>query len=309
MSNTYQYINLDDAANDVILGADLPQYGQSDYFISTNGLLENATINGGEGDDTISIQERAGSGGNYIYGGNGNDSISVNAQYFSDSSISGSAGRDIPATIQADTIFSGEGNDTIVAKFNDVVYTGKGDDLIVFQSPAGPDRPLNGAHGASIQVGDGNEIYSGQGGDTVIGSNYEDEIYGNIGYDSLSGGYGDDLLQGNQGNDTINGGGGNDSLFGGKVNDVFVFGGYDGNDTIGDFNAADDKLLFVSGFTGNISAADVHITDVVENGVAGAKVEYTSHATSGSLAGTSHVDSIFIRGANAAAVSQDLLFS
>ena len=53
---------------------------------------------------------------------------------------------------------------------------------------------------------------------------------------------GKDTLYGDAGDDTINGGEGDDTLAGGTGSDTFVFGPDTGNDTITDFDAANDTI-------------------------------------------------------------------
>lgn len=142
------------------------------------------------------------------------------------------------------------GNDILHGDMgNDYLYGGIGDDIL---------------HG-----GIGNDILSGG-----MGNDY---LYGNKGDDKLFGNDGDDTLVDYYGNNTFIGGKGNDLLFsistaghnelqGGEGNDIFYCGlgtnllyGEQGNDTfnflcyngvksynlIFDFNANEDKIIFV----------------------------------------------------------------
>ena len=91
------------------------------------------------------------------------------------------------------------------------------------------------------------------------------DLIGDGGNNILVGGAGDDILTGAAGNDTLVGSGGNDTF-------VFSLAGDDGDDTITDFDSANDVLKFTdvidSGDGGNIDLVDLtsHITGVTDNG-------------------------------------------
>ena len=143
-------------------------------------------------------------------------------------------------TPEPDTIEGGEGNDTIAGDW--------GDDI------------LGGA--------EGDDWIDGEGGDDVIeGGPGDDDLYGGDGDNTLEGGPGNDWLQTEKGLDTLEGGPGADTLLGGRDADVFVYGpgSDDGNvDTLGDFNPAENDLLFLGelledgGYAGDGSAASLN---------------------------------------------------
>lgn len=113
--------------------------------------------------------------------------------------------------------------------FDHIMITGDGG-----QSITGTDGAdyADGAQGNDAVSGeDGNdELRGGNGDDTVTGGAGNDHLYGGDGNDRLSGGAGDDTLNGGTGNDVIQGGDGNDSLHG-MWGDNVLDGG-DGNDTL-----------------------------------------------------------------------------
>ena len=84
-----------------------------------------------------------------------------------------------------------------------------------------------------------NDVLAGD--DTLRGGSGNDKLYGGRGADALFGGSGADLLKGGAGADRLQGGPGNDTLDGGAGADTFVLTAA-GNDTILDFNAAEDKI-------------------------------------------------------------------
>ena len=96
-------------------------------------------------------------------------------------------------------------------------------------------------------------LSGGPGDDRLLGGNHPDVLRGGTGDDRLSGGAGGDLLQGGDGNDTLNGGPGEDRLVGGRGRDIFGFTPGDsslGNgDVISDFSPADDDFIGLLGFS------------------------------------------------------------
>ncbi len=183
--------------------ADRLEGGQGNDFLEGEGGLD--TIFGGVGND-------------WAFGGAGNDRIFGGTQ---EDIIDGGAGEDLLyGEAGFDTIFGGDGSDE--------VYGGAQADRLLGQS------------GEDIIFGeDGRDrIWGGDDNDTICGGNSDDLVFGELGNDMIHGGEGNDRLYGNAGFDTIEGGAGDDILFGGFNADNFVFKPGDGNDRIGDFDAA-----------------------------------------------------------------------
>jgi Ca2+-binding RTX toxin-like protein len=107
-------------------------------------------------------------------------------------------------------------------------------------------------------------LYGGIGRDWASGDQGRDALFGGAGFDNLTGDAGNDLLDGGTDGDALFGGAGNDTLYGGDGNDG-LFGGGGKNDLfggtggdwfwitsqkglarIGDFNPAEDLLVFSS---------------------------------------------------------------
>jgi Ca2+-binding RTX toxin-like protein len=103
----------------------------------------------------------------------------------------------------------------------DQLYGGQGDDTIY------------GGGGADVLDG-------GQGDDVLYGGTGADQLEGGQGDDELYGGAGDDYIEAGQGDDYIEGGAGNDVLVGGQGEDTFVFRAGDGNDIILDLGEQDE---------------------------------------------------------------------
>ncbi len=122
------------------------------------------------------------------------------------------------------TIGTGEVDDG-----NDVLVGGTGDDELF--GGTGDDE-LDGGTGDDLLVGgDGND-------NALVGGDGDDELFGGTGDDELYGENGDDLLVGGDGQDMLTGGSGDDT---------FVFGPGSGDDTITDFDLANDILSLTDG--------------------------------------------------------------
>lgn len=83
---------------------------------------------------------------------------------------------------------------------------------------------LTGAAARTGGVSNVRNVYAGQAGDTLIGSNGPNILVGNGGNDTLTANAGNDILLGGAGNDVMNGGDGRDILIGGSGSDS-VHGG------------------------------------------------------------------------------------
>ncbi|GAA0649647.1 hypothetical protein GCM10009424_27910 [Sphingomonas ursincola] len=124
---------------------------------------------------------------------------------------------------------------------------------------------LNGTAGEDTLYGlTGNDTLNGLGGhDELWGGIGNDRLFGGEGNDQLSGGLGNDLLDGGTGDDRLSGDGGNDTLTGGAGRDSFSFSFLAGNDTIMDFNTAEDSILLDSG----VDIVRTRVRDVNRDGV------------------------------------------
>jgi len=98
---------------------------------------------------------------------------------------------------------------------------------------------------------------------TLTGNAGDNILFGASGNDVLNGGAGNDAFAAGAGNDVIDGGTGNDSMSGGAGDDTFVFSaaGF-GNDTINDFNPAEDVLQFSPSLFANFQAAIANAQNV-----------------------------------------------
>lgn len=167
----------------------------------------------------------------------------------------GTSGEDeLSGVIGSDMLFGGAGNDTLAgAGGNDTLGGGGGNDQI----DGGDDNDL---------------IWGGAGNDTLQGGAGNDQLFNGKGDDNVSGGDGDDILWAGTGDDTLTGGNGADT---------FIFGKNSGNDTLTDFDIAEDTLHLAYSGAGFTSLADVEAaaTDTAMDGTSGLLIDLGSGQT------------------------------
>jgi len=158
-----------------------------------------------------------------VHAGDGNDTVVIASSVTVPTFVLGEGGDDTLTTngVRTDSLFGGDGNDTLTAGGgDDELFGGDGADL------------LNGGAGNDNLSGEaGNDTLNGGGGDDFLDGGEDDDV--------LNGGGGNDELHGRTGNDTITGDGGDDFVFGEEGNDVLfgsggrdVFVGGDGDDSL-----------------------------------------------------------------------------
>ena len=174
---------------------------------SNGGLAQ-----GNQGDDNIATLGQA-----TLYGGQGNDTLSVtelNHTHF----LQGNKGDDLLIGGTADTLLGGQGNDSITG--GGILDGNLGNDTISgfgqLLGEGGDDTiQSTGVGRATISGGDGNDsLTPSDGGDSVSGDAGADYITdaNSSGGNYMSGGDGDDTLIGGLGGDTLTGDAGNDSI-------------------------------------------------------------------------------------------------
>ena len=138
---------------------------------------------------------------------------------------------------------SGGGNDIVLGGSGGDVLTSDGDFDVVLGGSGADSIDVRGG-GAVVRGGSGNDTISGSNANTdvLLGDEGDDVIRGYGGADVIYGGAGRDMLYGGAGDDWIIGGGDADDMTGGSGADTFVIGTGHGDDTIHDFDTANDRI-------------------------------------------------------------------
>lgn len=271
----------------------------SDFVpLSTDGYFGKNILDGGDGNDTITAASitdtMIGGAGNdslnglftSASGGDGNDTINGINNGTSPATLDGGNGNDylIGGKTGPNFFAGGAGNDTIFYGTTGDKLIGdlSGDDYISATSVAVStgSTPLlifdNTGNNFFLGSPNADSIVGGTGNDFMFGGTGNDTLLGADGNNTLAGGSGDNYIVGGSGNDSIIGLGGSDGMLGGAGSDSFVyFSTADGAtstntnpDFIGDYNAAEDKLLInktgfgigAGGNPGQALAVDLNFT-------------------------------------------------
>ncbi|MBG1261970.1 beta strand repeat-containing protein [Nostoc commune] len=248
----------------------------NDLIVGTNGndTIErfsggNDTIDGGKGDDFLSVYYSTTKGISSTFNATTNiGSITAGTDGVSYKNIER---LNIFDTAYDDLIVGSNGNDTLSTRGgNDTIDGGKGDDVLSvnYTDLATNDnigKGMTSIFNATTKIGSitvgGNPVtykvsYKNIERLDILGTDYDDSIAGSNGNDTLRGGLG---------NDTLTGGKGNDSLYGEYGTDTFAFNSFnEGVDTIYDFNFSNqfettNELIQVSagGFGGGLSSGSL----------------------------------------------------
>ena len=187
----------------------------SGTFVDT-GVAE-TDIAGSSGADVITAHDDGGKitgddGDDTLIGGAGDDDLRGNN---GEDDISGGAGNDILRGGDGDDIVSGgTGDDHIFGEAGaDTLDGGDGVDTLRYNSDT---------DGLNVNLTDNTVTGAGSDGDTI--SNFEN-IQTGSGDDTLIGSSADNTLQSNDGDDTLEGRGGDDAIRGGDGNDTAVYSG------------------------------------------------------------------------------------
>ena len=254
------------ADRDILFGDVGRTMGQASGFTPRGG---NDTLDGGVGNDMLygdagnHLEGGAVGGGDLLFGGADNDVLIGDAGW---SMFPGARGGN-------DELFGDDGDDWLYGDARQVLQAQAGNDTL--EGGIGNDSLFGDAGGFFWQgaVGGDDILKGGADHDLLVGDAGRDMSNGTHGgNDTLEGGDGDDTLFGDSlgrdsglgGNDTLDGGAGSDTLIGGSGEDSFRLdfagGGFD-QDTVMDFLAAEDILIFegVGGASGG--AADLASLD------------------------------------------------
>jgi Ca2+-binding RTX toxin-like protein len=272
--------------DDLVLGtsgANLNGDGDADV-ITPNGV-EELSLNGNGGLDTLSAAGGLGAGGAleqrvFIGGGDGNDMMTggdgpdyLDGSNDSDTIVGGPGNDDVYGGPGIDSLQGGSDQDFLTGEQgNDVVDGGPGDDTFaatadpdgndVFTGGDGYDKVSYSIRGtAALDVN-----LDGLANDGRVGAEFDnvgqdvENVLGSKGPNVLMGTAADNDLSGDQGADTLNGGGGNDFITGGTEGDIL--NGADGNDYL----SAGDGPDQLNGQAGNDTLVGGNGNDVQTGG-------------------------------------------
>lgn len=260
-----------DEGNDSFIG------GAGDDIVA-GGLGNDLLVGGGIDEGTVlqlltASGDSDDDGNDTLYGGGGNDTLLGGG--WDDGAVNDNgvynAGEEVTDGSDDNQLWAGVGDDLVHgAAGDDVLGGGLGDDTLM--GGAGADTIYGGADAAGSGINDvivggagADVLFASGGNDSVDGGDGGDLIFGGLGDDTIVGGSGNDDLYSAGGNDVVSGGIGNDTLWGGAGDDIFTGGdGSDvfvfaktGDDTVEDFNVAEDELRLVSTETDFTTADDV----------------------------------------------------
>ncbi len=212
----------------------------ADTFIVGGANVTHDEIDGGAGDDTLSLT----------------DDVANTLGVFDATDL---------ASLTSDGTVSVAEDGTVSFDLGDASYTASnfesieinGTTFSLTEEEPVPDNVITGNDR-------GNLLISGSGNDSLVGNGGNDWMFGNSGNDTLDGGSGNDLMFGGSGDDSLDGGEGCDILFAGSGDDTLdggsglnILSGGRGNDTfkftfgeagknttfITDFGRGDDQLV------------------------------------------------------------------
>lgn len=255
-------------ANDTAYGGD----GNDTAFMGggndvAHGEIGNDLLNGEDGDDQLF----GGTGADSLYGGlgadalDGGDDADVIHGSSGDVVVGGEGGTDNDTLVatnvirviygggndEAGTLYFNDGGSLVFSQIETLHLNGGNPDGIIFGT-SGADSIGAGyvdANGDVIDNGDAifgtpgsddDEVYGGDGNDTIASLAGNDSVYGGNNDDQITSGTGNDYVQGDAGNDQIDGEGGDDFIRGDAGND-FVYGGT-GHDQV--YGGADSDHVY-----------------------------------------------------------------
>ncbi len=247
-----------------------------------NEATETYTLNGGDGNDTLTGNALA----DILNGGAGNDTLT--------------------GGLEADTLNGGTGNDTMIGGAgNDIFYVDSASDVVTEGAAAGTDTIIFAAGLNAIDLGDYSNIEAFTF-DTGVTTNTR--ITGTSGADTITGSDGNNIITGLAGGDTINGGAGNDTINGGDDADVITGGtgndrmvGAGGNDTYFVDSSDDTVVEAAAGGTDLVSSsATFTLSANVENLTltGGSAINGTGNGEANVITGNGVANSLFGLGGN-----------
>ncbi|MFK0734811.1 MAG: calcium-binding protein, partial [Gloeotrichia echinulata HAB0833] len=115
--------------------------GNDQILVGTTGQAGNTNVDGGNGNDTITVVEAK--AGNNLFGAAGDDNIQVVEG--SNQSLFGGSGKDtLRSSGNNNRLYGGSGDDKLYSNINDKLFGGDGDDVL-FAGAGGGNRLTGGA--------------------------------------------------------------------------------------------------------------------------------------------------------------------
>ncbi len=254
----------------------------------------NATINGGEGDDLLTggarndlINGEAGEdrvvgfkGNDVLQGGDGNDVLVWNNGDASDRDEGGNGVDEVevngsptatdqfnakPDAEKPGFVFFERSNlvkFSIESQAERLTVNGLGGEDQFIPDPAAP-TGLAGLTALTLNGGSaGDRLVGGDGADQINGGTGADELFGGEGADQINGGDENDEIKGNGGDDRIVGGTGSDSLTAEAGDDAIVWNNGDGSDPVNEGGAGFDRVeVNGSPAAGDLTQFDANATE------------------------------------------------
>jgi Ca2+-binding RTX toxin-like protein len=177
----------------------------------------------------------------------------------------------------------------------DTVYVGA--DGIAVNTDSRVDITVAGAESYVFSLGEGNDIFGGQGGfGTGLASTAGVVVYGGAGVDTLTGTDDDDEIYGGDGNDVIAGDAGDDELYGGEGDDTFDEGGASNGGDVFNGEAGRDTVSYAlrtAAVTVTMGAGSTNDGEASEADDVLADIEVVTGGTVGdTLTGSANADTI-----------------
>lgn len=248
-------------------GDDTVDAGEGNDTIDAGANSTGDSIVAGDGDDTVSVTGDAAAGAR-VLGGEGADTLIIDDTVVADSAyqfsgtstdehytgfetINVTGSTDVTLAFTAGYTTSGDiaATDTVTIDASSAT----GALLITDAADIGVKLNITGSSSAdSINVGDTTTnvvVSAGADADAVITGDGADTITAGTGDDTVNAGAGDDSIVGGTGADSLFGGAGADTLTGGDGEDTFVFASTtdgsantNGSDVVTDYTTADDVI-------------------------------------------------------------------
>jgi Ca2+-binding RTX toxin-like protein len=246
-------------ANTTVIQVDGGDGNDTIALNEANGILPTAILLGGNGDDVLT----GGSASNQLHGGTGNDILRGNG---GPDRLSGEGGNDtLIGGAGADSVDGGSGDDRIVwnpGDDTDLIEGGDGTDTVEVNGGNGAETFTVTANGTRVRfdrvnpapfaldIGTSEKlVLNANGGNDSFSATgnlatlIQMTVDGGAGNDTLLGSNGADFLFGGTANDFIDGQQGNDTVFLGAGNDIFQWDPGDGSDTV-EGQAGTDTMHF-----------------------------------------------------------------